>query len=117
MVRARLRRRTIAAPAIFSFLSEATMSISLRHFSSTDILVRLPELGALLQDCVHDGASIGFILPFDASASQAFWTDNVLPAVARGVRLLLVAEVDGRVAGAVQLDRSEEHTSELQSRF
>ncbi|MEG2962885.1 MAG: GNAT family N-acetyltransferase [Janthinobacterium sp.] len=80
------------------------MSISLRHFSSTDILVRLPELGALLQDCVHDGASIGFILPFDASASQAFWTDNVLPAVARGVRLLLVAEVDGRVAGAVQLD-------------
>ena len=80
------------------------MSASLRHFSSTDIRERLPELGALLQDCVHDGASIGFILPFDAAASQAFWMDNVLPAVTRGVRLLLVAEVDGRVAGAVQLD-------------
>ena len=80
------------------------MSISLRHFSSTDILVRLPELGALLQDCVHDGASIGFILPFDVAASQAFWTENVLPAVTRGVRLLLVAEVEGKVAGAVQLD-------------
>ena len=80
------------------------MSLSLRHFSSTDILERLPELGALLQDCVHDGASIGFILSFDAAASQAFWMDNVLPAVTRGVRLLLVAEVDGRVAGAVQLD-------------
>jgi ribosomal protein S18 acetylase RimI-like enzyme len=80
------------------------MSVSLRQFSSTDILVRLPELGALLQDCVHDGASIGFILPFDASASQAFWTDNVLPALARGVRLLLVAEVEGALAGAVQLD-------------
>ena len=80
------------------------MPASLRHFSPTDIVERLPELGALLQDCVHDGASIGFILPFDAAASQAFWMDNVLPAVTRGVRLLLVAEVDGRVAGAVQLD-------------
>ena len=79
------------------------MPASLRHFSSTDIRDRLPELGALLQDCVHDGASIGFILPFDTAASQAFWMDNVLPAVTRGVRLLLVAEVEGRVAGAVQL--------------
>ncbi|WP_258000907.1 hypothetical protein [Janthinobacterium sp. ROICE36] len=59
------------------------MSASLRHFSSTDILERLPELGALLQACVHDGASIGFVLPFDVAASQAFWTDNVLPAVTR----------------------------------
>jgi ribosomal protein S18 acetylase RimI-like enzyme len=80
------------------------MLASLRHFSSADILVRLPELGTLLQDCVHDGASIGFILPFDVAASQAFWTDNVVPAVTRGVRLLLVAEVEGKVAGAVQLD-------------
>ncbi|PKB20591.1 GNAT family N-acetyltransferase [Janthinobacterium sp. 64] len=80
------------------------MPASLRHFSPTDILASLPELGALLHACVHDGASIGFILPFDVAASQAFWTDNVLPAVTRGVRLLLVAEVDGRVAGAVQLD-------------
>ena len=80
------------------------MSASLRHFSPTDILASLPELGALLHACVHDGASIGFILPFDVAASQAFWTDNVLPAVTRGVRLLVVAEVDGRVAGAVQLD-------------
>ena len=77
---------------------------TLRLFTPADIAGRLPELGALLQACVHDGASIGFILPFGVAASQAFWTDNVLPAVARGVRLLLVAEVDGRVAGAVQLD-------------
>ncbi|MBE3024973.1 N-acetyltransferase [Janthinobacterium sp. BJB1] len=76
----------------------------LRLFTSADIRERLPELGALLQACVHDGASIGFILPFDAAASRAFWTDNVLPAVARGVRLLLVAEVEGVLAGAVQLD-------------
>ena len=80
------------------------MHPSLRIFSPADIRDRLPELGALLQACVHDGASIGFILPFDTAASQAFWTDNVLPAVTRGVRLLLVAEVENKVAGAVQLD-------------
>ena len=49
------------------------MSASLRSFTPADIRARLPELGALLQDCVHDGASIGFILPFDVAASQAFW--------------------------------------------
>ena len=80
------------------------MPPSLHLFTATDIRDRLPELGALLQACVHDGASIGFILPFDVAASQAFWTENVLPAVTRGVRLLLVAEVEGKVAGAVQLD-------------
>lgn len=80
------------------------MQASLHLFTATDIRARLPALGALLQACVHDGASIGFILPFDVAASQAFWMDNVLPAVARGVRLLLVAEVDGKVAGTVQLD-------------
>lgn len=80
------------------------MHPSLHLYTATDIRARLPELGALLHACVHDGASIGFILPFEVAASQAFWTDNVLPAVARGVRLLLVAEVDGKVAGAVQLD-------------
>ncbi len=80
------------------------MPPSLHLFTATDIRDRLPELGALLQACVHDGASIGFILPFDVAASQAFWTENVLPAVTRGVRLLLVAEVEGKLAGAVQLD-------------
>ncbi|KAB8061364.1 GNAT family N-acetyltransferase [Janthinobacterium sp. FT14W] len=80
------------------------MPPSLSLYTPADIRARLPELGALLQDCVLDGASIGFILPFDGAASQAFWTDNVLPAVTRGARLLLVAEVEGKVAGAVQLD-------------
>ena len=80
------------------------MSASLRSFTPADIRARLPELGALLQDCVHDGASIGFILPFDTGDSDAFWTNNVRPAVARGSRLLLVAQLDGVIAGAVQLD-------------
>lgn len=78
--------------------------MSIRTFSAADIAERLPELSALLHACVHDGASIGFILPFERSDSDQFWLRNVLPAVERGVRLLLVAEADGQLAGAVQLD-------------
>ena len=68
------------------------------------INARLSELSALLHACVHDGASIGFILPFSSNDSEAFWSGNVGPAVARGSRLLLVAQLDGVIAGAVQLD-------------
>lgn len=68
------------------------------------IAARLPQLSALLHACVHDGASIGFILPFGPGDSDAFWTGNVMPAVAQGKRLLLVCEFDGAIAGAVQLD-------------
>lgn len=71
---------------------------------AAQIADRLPELSDLLHACVHDGASIGFILPFERAASEQFWLHNVLPAVERGVRLLLVAEIDGKLAGAVQLD-------------
>lgn len=78
--------------------------MSVRILPPLEITHRLPELSVLLHACVHDGASIGYILPFDLAASEQFWRGNVLPAVERGVRLLLVAEIDGQVAGAVQLD-------------
>ena len=65
---------------------------------------RLAALGALLHACVHDGASIGFILPFSAEESEAFWRDKVLPGVRDRTRLLLVAQTGDRIVGAVQLD-------------
>ncbi len=68
------------------------------------IAARLPQLSALLHACVHDGASIGFILPFSSDDSDAFWINNVQPGVAQHTRLLLVAERNGAIAGAVQLD-------------
>ena len=80
------------------------MTVCIATLDPAAITARLPQLSELLHACVHDGASIGFILPFGPADSQAFWTGNVLPAVARGVRLLLVAELDGEIAGAVQLD-------------
>lgn len=73
-------------------------------FASQDIVENLPDLVELLEACVLDGASIGFIVPLPPHASRRFWLDKVLPAVEEGSRLLLVARQDGEIAGTVQLD-------------
>lgn len=61
-------------------------------------------LGGLLHACVHDGASVSFVLPYSPEDAEAFWRDKVLPGVAGGKVLLWVAQSGGRIAGAVQLD-------------
>jgi ribosomal protein S18 acetylase RimI-like enzyme len=79
---------------------QTTISI----FAADDIANHVRELGELLHACVHDGASISFVLPFTADDSEAFWRNNVLPAVQEGTRVLLVAHQNGMIAGSVQLD-------------
>jgi ribosomal protein S18 acetylase RimI-like enzyme len=81
---------------------ESTSTIS--AFSADEIASHVHELGLLLQACVHDGASVSFVLPFTEGDSEAFWSENVLPAVRSGGRFLLVAQQRGRIAGSVQLD-------------
>jgi ribosomal protein S18 acetylase RimI-like enzyme len=78
--------------------------VTISIFTADDIAGHLRELGALLRACVHDGASISFVLPFPAEDSEAFWRDHVLPGVLEGTRLLLVARESGRIVGSVQLD-------------
>lgn len=79
------------------------MSVAVSIFSAEDISDHLGELGALLHTCVHDGASIGFVLPYDQGEAEAFWRDKVLPGVREGTRIMLVARKDGRIAGTGQL--------------
>lgn len=61
-------------------------------------------LAEVLIDCVEGGASIGFMLPLPRAKAAAFW-EGVLAGVARGERILLVAEEAGTNAllGTVQL--------------
>jgi ribosomal protein S18 acetylase RimI-like enzyme len=61
-------------------------------------------LTELLHACVHHGASVSFILPFDLNQARAYWREKVAPAVGAGGRLVLIATVAGEVAGTVQLD-------------
>jgi ribosomal protein S18 acetylase RimI-like enzyme len=62
------------------------------------------RLAQILQACVLEGASIGFVTPFDRSEARAYWLNKVAPAHAAGVKLVLIATFDGDVAGTAQLD-------------
>ena len=79
-------------------------AIQIIALSADDLTRRLEALSEILHACVHDGASVGFILPFEIDQARAFWTGKVAPALATRRRVVLVAALDGAVAGTVQLD-------------
>lgn len=63
----------------------------------------LPALAEVLADCVQGGASVSFMLPFDAAAALRWWR-GLLPAIERGEILLLAArDAAGLIAGTAQL--------------
>jgi len=61
-------------------------------------------LADVLHAVVHGGAGVSFILPFPLDEARAFWTDSVLPGVVGRRRRMLVARLDDRIVGSVQLD-------------
>lgn len=64
----------------------------------------LEELAGVLNACVHDGASVNFILPHSIEDSRAFWSKKVRPGLVDGTRILLIVKSRERIAGTVQLD-------------
>ncbi|TCN36049.1 GNAT family N-acetyltransferase [Sinorhizobium americanum] len=62
----------------------------------------LPTLAEILSDCVEGGASVGFMQPFGPEDAVPYW-QGVAAAVGRQETVLLVAELDGRAFGTVQL--------------
>ncbi len=64
----------------------------------------LDRLAEILQACVREGASVGFVLPFSIDEARAYWRDRVAPARAAGAKLVLVATLGGDVVGTAQLD-------------
>ena len=79
-------------------------AITITTFSADDLVRHLPEFGALLRTCVHDGASVGFVLPYSVEESEAFWSSKVLPSLREGALVLFVARHGESIAGTVQLD-------------
>lgn len=63
---------------------------------------QLDALAEVLHACVHGGASVSFMLPFSLDDARAYW-QHLEPELARGERVLIVAESDGRLCGTVQL--------------
>jgi len=62
------------------------------------------RLAQILHACVHEGASVGFIMPFEPSQARAYWLDRVAAPHAAGGKLVLIASIGGDVAGTAQLD-------------
>jgi GNAT superfamily N-acetyltransferase len=78
------------------------MTVIIRLLDATQAQAALPDLCAILSDCVEGGASVGFMSPYPPQAALPFW-QGVVEAVGEGAVLLLVAEIDGRAVGTVQV--------------
>jgi GNAT superfamily N-acetyltransferase len=64
----------------------------------------LEALAEVLRAVVYDGAGVSFIVPFSMDDARAFWVTGVLPGVKAQTRRVLIARLDGRIAGTVQID-------------
>lgn len=62
----------------------------------------IPSLAGILAKCVHEGASLGFVLPFTIEDATAYWCDLVATVTSRS-RRLIVARLDDHVVGTLQL--------------
>jgi len=78
--------------------------VRIEKLDSDGLAAVIPALCTLLEDCVQDGASIGFLWPMDEGEAESFWRSCLTP-VADGMRVLLVARGEaGAVVGTAQLD-------------
>lgn len=61
-------------------------------------------LAGVLHAVVHDGASVGFVLPFPIEEARGYWTERVLHDVHTRKRRLLLAWDGPAVVGTVHLN-------------
>ena len=61
-------------------------------------------LAEVLHAVVSAGASVSFFTPFCIEEARGFWVDKVLPEMHAGKRRVVVARLDGRIVGTVQLE-------------
>jgi ribosomal protein S18 acetylase RimI-like enzyme len=78
--------------------------ISIGEIDGNAFAAHLDDLTTILHAAVNAGASVGFILPYTLEDSRSFWLGNIHPSVEDGKRILLIARIDDRTAGTVQLD-------------
>lgn len=81
-----------------------TQQAEIAIIPADDLEQHIGALGALLHACVADGASVNFVLPFTQEQAETFWRNKVRPGLQSGTKTLLVARINGQIAGTVQLD-------------
>ncbi|MBI5962539.1 MAG: GNAT family N-acetyltransferase [Chloroflexi bacterium] len=77
--------------------------MNIQRLSPENTIQLLPKLAVLLQDAVASGASIGFLPPLTHEDAVNYWLD-VVSALKTPYRILLTAEMNLKILGAVQLD-------------
>jgi ribosomal protein S18 acetylase RimI-like enzyme len=92
--------------ATFSFSGERVeaQTIKVAAIDPAAFAGTLERLAQILQACVHEGASIGFVMPFERNEARAYWLNRVAAPHAAGAKLVLIATLGGDVAGTAQLD-------------
>lgn len=79
-----------------------TNEVSVRRIGPNEAAACIEALADVLIDCVDGGASVSFMAPLPRERALAFWR-GVADGVARGERVLLVAEDAAGIVGTVQL--------------
>jgi GNAT superfamily N-acetyltransferase len=79
-----------------------TEDVTVRRVGANEAAACVDALADLLIDCVEGGASVSFMWPLPRERALAFWR-SVAEGVARGERVLLIAEDGGGILGTVQL--------------
>ena len=82
----------------------ALQGIEIFRLDGDGLAEHLEAIAEILHACVHDGANVGFVLPFDLNQARAFWVQKIAPGVVANMRVVLAAKVDDQVAGTVQLN-------------
>jgi GNAT superfamily N-acetyltransferase len=78
------------------------VTVEVRRLDGSQARASLDALGALLHDIVEGGDSVSFMDGLSADDARAFY-ESLLPELAAGTRVLLVAYVEGELVGTVQL--------------
>jgi ribosomal protein S18 acetylase RimI-like enzyme len=79
-------------------------TIKVAALDPAELAKAVDRLAQILHSCVHEGASVGFIMPFDHSKARAYWLDRVAAPHAAGAKLVLIATLGDEIAGTAQLD-------------
>ena len=82
----------------------ATSTIEIVRLDEAGLRTHLDAMAEVLHACVHDGANVGFILPFDMKQARDFWREKIAPGLVAGKRVVLMAKLNRHVAGTVQLN-------------
>ena len=79
------------------------MTISIRPICPKDAKKLRDDLASILHEVVHEGGSVGFVLPFSLDDARQFWTQNIFPGHESGQILLYGTWCDDHLVGTGQL--------------